>query len=100
MLAHRRADVRDRNERARALMHADSRLGQREITIAERAFAVGDRVIATHNDRRLRLTNGWRGTVTELHEDQHALSVALETGARPSSTPAISRTVTSTTATP
>jgi conjugative relaxase-like TrwC/TraI family protein len=81
MLAHRRADVRDLNQRARALMHNDGRrLGDDELEVADRRFAVGDRVITTHNDRRLRVTNGWRGTVHELHPEQHALSVQLDNG--------------------
>ncbi|HEX8083359.1 MAG TPA: MobF family relaxase [Solirubrobacteraceae bacterium] len=80
MLAHRRADVRDLNERARTLMRADGRLGDAELEVAERRFAVGDRVITTHNDRRLHVTNGWRGTVEALHAEQHALTVRLDNG--------------------
>jgi Ti-type conjugative transfer relaxase TraA len=80
MLAHRRADVRDLNDRARALMHADGRLGDEELEAADRAFAAGDRVITTHNDRRLRVTNGWRGTVREIHPQEHAVTVDLDNG--------------------
>ncbi|MDQ4126282.1 MAG: AAA family ATPase, partial [Actinomycetota bacterium] len=80
MLAHRRADVRDLNHRARTLMHADGRLGDEELEVAERRFAVGDRVLATHNDRRLKVTNGQRGTIEQLHAEQHALSVRLDNG--------------------
>jgi Ti-type conjugative transfer relaxase TraA len=80
MLAHRRADVRDLNERARRLMHADGRLGDHELDVADRRFATGDRVVTTHNDRRLRVANGWRGTVREIHEEQHALTVELDNG--------------------
>ena len=80
MLAHRRADVRDLNERARALMHADGRLGDEELEAADRRFASGDRVVTTHNDRRLRVANGWRGTVREIHAQEHAVRVALDNG--------------------
>jgi Ti-type conjugative transfer relaxase TraA len=80
MLAHRRADVRDLNERARRLMHADGRLGDEELDVADRQFASGDRVVTTHNDRRLRVANGWRGTVREIHAEQHAVTVELDNG--------------------
>jgi conjugative relaxase-like TrwC/TraI family protein len=80
MLAHRRADVRDLNERARALMRADARLDDEELEAADRRFASGDRVITTHNDRRLRVANGWRGTVREIHPQEHALRVDLDNG--------------------
>jgi Ti-type conjugative transfer relaxase TraA len=80
MLAHRRGDVRDLNQRARALMHADGRLGDEELDVADRRFAVGDRVVTTHNDRRLRVTNGWRGSVQEMHAHEHALTVRLDNG--------------------
>lgn len=80
MLAHRRTDVRDLNDFARTLMHAGGRLGDIELEVAERRFAVGDRVLATHNDRRLKVTNGQRGTVEQLHAEQHALSVRLDSG--------------------
>lgn len=80
MLAHRRADVRDLNERARRLMHADGRLGDQEVDVADRRFAVGKRVVTTHDDRRLQVANGWRGTVRELHSQQHAMTVELDNG--------------------
>jgi Ti-type conjugative transfer relaxase TraA len=80
MLAHRRADVRDLNDRARALMHAAGRLGDEEIAVGDRRFAVGDRVLATRNDRRLRVANGQRCTVEQLDAEQRALTVTLDSG--------------------
>src|SRR2546430_2195896 len=51
MIAHRRADVADLNERARARMREAGRLGPDELETDARAFAVGDRVVTTRNDR-------------------------------------------------
>jgi hypothetical protein len=47
--------------------------------VASRAFAEGDRVIATRNDNALELENGTQGVVTHLDEDL-ALGVALDDG--------------------
>jgi len=80
MLAHRRSDVRDLNDRARTLMHRAGRLGQDELQIEGRAFAVGDRVVTTHNDRQLGVTNGSRGTITALGPDEQTITLALDSG--------------------
>ena len=77
MIAHRRADVADLNERARDQMRQADRLGPDELTTADdRAFAAGDRVVATRNDRRLGILNGQGGTLSEIRDDQ--LTVALD----------------------
>jgi len=80
MVAHRRADVADLNQRARALMAADRRLGEQEVTFHERAFAVGDRVIARRNDRRIDIVNGARGTVVDVDPAQRSLAVSVTGG--------------------
>ncbi len=81
MIAHRRADVADLNERARERMRDAGRLGSEELRTAhDRAFAAGDRVVATRNDRRLGVLNGQTGTLAELRDD--VVSVQLDDGPR------------------
>jgi len=70
MIAHRRSDVADLNPRARALLRAAGRLGPDALRTDNRAFAVGDRVITTRNDRGLAVVNGQAGTLTALHDGQ------------------------------
>jgi len=80
MIAHRRADVADLNQRARALLRADGSLGEVEIAGGTRTFATGDRVVATHNDRRRGVVNGDRGEVIASHPDRDAVTVRLQRG--------------------
>jgi ATP-dependent exoDNAse (exonuclease V) alpha subunit len=54
MIAHRRVDVAELNSRARERMREDRRLSDEQVVADGRAFAVGDRVIAKRNERRLR----------------------------------------------
>ena len=76
MLAHRRGDVRELNAGARALMPAAGRLGSETITLGEREFRVGERVLCRRNDPRLGVRNGNRGTLVDLDA---ADALALET---------------------
>ena len=62
MIAHRRADVADLNApRPRAPARAPAASAPTSSTTGDRAFAVGDRVVATRNDRRLGVVNGQTG---------------------------------------
>jgi Ti-type conjugative transfer relaxase TraA len=78
MIAHRRADVADLNRRAREHMRAAGRLGVDALGVGDRAFAVGDRVVTTRNDRRLGVVNGDAGTLTRI--DHGTLTVELDRG--------------------
>ena len=80
MIAHRRADVAELNRRAREHMRAAGRLGRDELDLGERAFAVGDRVLTTRNDRRLGVVNGDCGTLTGI--GHRTLTVQLDRGVR------------------
>ncbi len=82
MVAARRDDVRDLNQRARELLQEAGRLGPDELTVADRPFAFGDRVIGTRNDRHAGILNGQRGTVREIDAQQSALHVELDSGKR------------------
>jgi Ti-type conjugative transfer relaxase TraA len=69
MLAYRRDDVRDLNERARAVRQAGGELGddyQVQTERGPRDFAAGDRVYFLRNERGLGVKNGTLGTVTEI----------------------------------
>lgn len=79
MVAHRRVDVAELNALARERLHRDDRISAEELhTAGGRAFAVGDRVLARRNDRRLGLVNGTRGEVVALDAEHHTLT--LRTG--------------------
>jgi len=81
MLAARRADVAELNDRARALMAAAGRLTGPTLRVdshdGHRSFAAGDVVIARRNDYRASLFNGQRGVVT--HVDPHRGTLIVRT---------------------
>jgi Ti-type conjugative transfer relaxase TraA len=69
MLAYRRVDVRDLNERARAVRQAAGELGADYRVQTERGgrdFAAGDRVYFLRNERGLGVKNGTLGTVVGI----------------------------------
>lgn len=78
IVANRRVDVADLNQRARRRMRDAGRLGPDELRAGERSFAAGDRVVATRNDRRLDILNGHRGEVVDVQSGQ--LTVRLDSG--------------------
>ena len=80
MLALRRRDVADLNQLARSLMDADGRLGKDRLSVAEREFAVGDRVVCLRNNTVLGVKNGTTGTVERVDLDRRTLAVATDRG--------------------
>ena len=80
MLAHRRADVAELNEGARALLRQVGRLGEHELVAGERAFRPGDRVICRQNDSRLGVCNGTRATVRNIEPVLGILTLQLDGG--------------------
>jgi Ti-type conjugative transfer relaxase TraA len=87
MLAYRRDDVRDLNERARAVRQAAGELGETYRVATERGareFSSGDRAYFLRNERRLGVKNGTLGTVAAI--DGHTsgqgdrLTVRLDDG--------------------
>ncbi len=80
MIANRRCDVADLNQRARERLRAGGRLGRDELVTDARAFAVGDRVLARRNARALDVINGDAGYVTEIREGR--VAVELDAGRR------------------
>jgi len=80
MFALRRSDVADLNRRGRHALAANGQLGDKELVVDGKAFAVGDRVVALRNNRRLGLLNGTLGTITGI--DDHSLTIDTTRGAR------------------
>ena len=80
MIALRRSDVRDLNDRARALMCEHGRLGPDLLQVGERDFAVGDEVVALKNAPRLDVVNGTRGVVTRIDAQAGGLVLCTTDG--------------------
>ncbi len=78
MLAHRRADVDDLNQRARDLAATNGRLGADELHAGGRAYAAGDQVLARRNDRQLGVINGARGVVSGIDPQQRRVDVDFD----------------------
>ncbi len=82
MIAARRDDVRDLNDRARTLLRSRKGLGRDELEMGDRTFAVGDRVVGRRNDRALGILNGQRGTVRGMDPARRTIEVDLDDGKR------------------
>jgi Ti-type conjugative transfer relaxase TraA len=80
MIAHRRADVSELNDRARTIARAAGQLGTDEVIAGDRAFSTGDRIVCERNDRRTDLVNGARGQVTEVDPERSTLTLLLDDG--------------------
>jgi conjugative relaxase-like TrwC/TraI family protein len=80
MLALRRRDVVELNQFARSLMDTDGRLGKHRLTVAEREFAAGDRVVCLRNSDLLGVKNGTCGTVQKIDNDERTVTVATDRG--------------------
>ena len=75
MIAHYRADVRELNGRARAVMRAAGRLGHDELVVSGGRFATGDHVIVKRNSSRVDVRNGERGVIEAIEHSAGALTV-------------------------
>jgi conjugative relaxase-like TrwC/TraI family protein len=87
MVAHDNETVRELNRLARADRVAAGKVAEEGLALADGSVAgVGDVVVARHNDRRLRLSDGeWvrnrdRFTVSATHEDGSMTVQALDRG--------------------
>ena len=80
MLAHRRVDVAELNESARALVRQVGRLGEHSLVAGESEFRSGDRVVCRRNDSRLGVCNGTRATVREVEPVLGILTLQLDGG--------------------
>lgn len=76
--AHRRTDVYALNQAIRAALHAAREHQSETVFTTEtgpRAFAAGDRIVFTRNDRALGVKNGMLGTVTAVGVDRIGVSI-------------------------
>ncbi len=89
MVALRRADVRELNERARALRVAAGEVTGPTLRLPTGEFAIGDRVVTTRNRRSLGVVNGSRGIVAGVDERHRTMTVHLD-GRRPEEPGALS----------
>ena len=81
MLATRVADAADLNQLARKRLAEIEMLRGRELTIGDRKFQAGDRIIALRNDYDLDVRNGTLATVTKVHSRRGDLTVRTDAGA-------------------
>ncbi|MFL5846348.1 MAG: hypothetical protein ACJ762_16810 [Solirubrobacteraceae bacterium] len=70
MIAMRRADVTDLNQRGRQQMRDAGRLEGHDVQIGDKAFATGDEIVIGRNDKRLGVINGDRAQVLAV-TDEH-----------------------------
>ncbi len=82
MIAHRRADVTDLNERARARLQASGQLDLDDLEAAGRAYANGDHVLVRRNDRQLGIVNGTRAVIREIDPDMRSVAIEHRDGTR------------------
>lgn len=78
MIAARKADVADLNDKARTILRAQGVLGDEELTIRGRSFSVGDEVMTLRNDRGLGVINGSRGVVELVDLGAGGMEVRLD----------------------
>ena len=78
LVALHRSNVAELNANAHALIRDARRLGDAEITVDDRSFAAGDRVVLLRNNATLDVDNGDRGLILNLDPDRRAITVALD----------------------
>ena len=80
-MASTNAEVAELNTRARVLRRAAGELGpDHYVDRRGTAFAVGDRVVATDNDRRIDVWNGTFGTVTAINRESGDIRIRTDAG--------------------
>ena len=80
MIAARRSDVADLNDRARELMRTHGRIGDEELEVGGALFSVGDSVMTLKNARRLGVINGTRAVVQTLDPVRKEMTIRREDG--------------------
>ena len=80
MVALRRNDVADLNQRARARMTVDGQFGGEPLVVHQQPIAIGDRVVALRNHAGLGVTNGSQGTVTAIDRNAGSLTMIDRAG--------------------
>ena len=75
ILARRRDDVAALNELAHARSVAEGRVHGPALTVGDKEYQVGDRVICLANERSGAVSNGTRGVVTEVDVERQTLTL-------------------------
>jgi len=81
MLATRWSDVDDLNARGRSHLQAAGMLTGPTLTLDERPYQAGDRIMTLRNDRRLGVRNGTCALITTIDPEQRELTVRTDAGA-------------------
>jgi len=77
MIAARKADVADLNDRARGLMLQEGAVHGEALSVSGAEFAEGDRIMTLRNSRALGVTNGTQGQVEAI--DPESMEVRMRT---------------------
>ena len=80
MLATRWSDVDDLNVRARTHLHNAGRLTGPTLTVEDRPYQAGDRIMTLRNDRRLHVRNGTCALITEIDAERRDMTVRSDAG--------------------
>jgi conjugative relaxase-like TrwC/TraI family protein len=81
ILAYRRDEVDQFNTACQQLRDAEGQLGAERLTVRDRSFAVGDRVVCGKNAiTSLGVANGTRGQVAAVDLEQRCMTLKLENG--------------------
>ena len=99
MLAERRYDVDDLNQRARRHLTRNGTITGPALEVDDLTFQAGDRVLCLRNDRRIGVRNGTIGTVTDLDPENRSITIRTDDGTTHELPPATSTPATSATAT-
>ncbi len=81
MLAERRYDVDDLNQRGRRHLTRNGTITGPALHIDDLTFQAGDRVLCVRNDRRIGVRNGTIGTVTDLDAENRSITIRTDDGA-------------------
>lgn len=78
MIAARKADVADLNDKARAILRAEGLIGEVDQTVGGKSFSAGDEVMTLRNDRSLGVINGSRGVVQAVDVEERGIQIRLD----------------------
>jgi Ti-type conjugative transfer relaxase TraA len=80
LVAARKDDVDDLNQRARALLKDSGNVKDDLLRIGDKTFALGDRVMALRNSKGLGLINGMRGWIVAIDAKKLEISMQNDNG--------------------
>ncbi|MEA2009255.1 MAG: hypothetical protein U9N78_00965, partial [Actinomycetota bacterium] len=78
LIGHRNATVDQLNRRARSIVAETGHLEGPTLSVGDRVFQTGDRVVCLKNRARLGVLNGDLGTVTAVDTERRAVTICLD----------------------